>query len=285
MFQDPKTITAFLDASPAGRRRAQIAAQLARRWDAHLVGVHIVFNDARTHPSAAYARSSKAMAGVIALEKRIDDACQGAAKDVGEYFHQVCAEQGVPGEFRPIERDRTNERAIINSLHSDLLVVGNGECSGLPEDISVDRMLPACRTPLLIIPNKWNGSTIGEKVMIAWNASPEARRAVSDSLCFLLEARSVTAVIVDPSGCRMLGKETGCDIAQHLNRHGIALKIEEVASHGKPVSEVILNRATEEGCDLVVAGARNPAHLVEVLFGNATRALLKKMPVPALISQ
>ena len=106
MFQDPKTITAFLDASPAGRRRAQIAAQLARRWDAHLVGVHIVFNDARTHPSAAYARSSKAMAGVIALEKRIDDACQGAAKDVGEYFHQVCAEQGVPGEFRPIERDR-----------------------------------------------------------------------------------------------------------------------------------------------------------------------------------
>jgi nucleotide-binding universal stress UspA family protein len=46
--------------------------------------------------------------------------------------------------------------------------------------------------------------------------------------------------------------------------------VEQVASRGRPVAKVILDRAVESGCDLIVVGARNPAHLREILFGNAT---------------
>ena len=48
--------------------------------------------------------------------------------------------------------------------------------------------------------------------MIGWNASPEARRAVSDSMSLLVAATSVTALIVDPPGCKWLGEQAGCDI-------------------------------------------------------------------------
>ena len=281
---DPKTITVFLDASPSGEARAGHAAALARRWNAHLVGVYVTFKGAALHPSMAYARSEKAIAGVIAHERRIDDACEGAAA-AGEHFRTLCARLEVAGEFRSIHRGKTDEAAIINSLHSDLIVIGHPEPSGLPDDVKAEKILLASGVPLLIVPNVWRGETIGEKVVIGWNASPEARRALSDAMSFLVAATSVTMLIVDPAGCKLLGDNAGCDIVQHLSRHGARVEVEQIASRGRPIAEIILGRATQIGADLLVVGARNPAHLREMLLGSATRTLLTKMPVPVLISR
>ena len=156
---DPKTITVFLDASPSGERRAAQAAAFAQRWGAHLVGVYVVFKGVTPHPSMAYARSEKAIAGVIAHERRLDDACECTTAEVGEQFPALCAELGVSAEFRPIHRDKTAEAAIINSLHSDLLVIGHPEPSGLPDDVSAEKILLASGVPLLIVPNDWKGET------------------------------------------------------------------------------------------------------------------------------
>jgi nucleotide-binding universal stress UspA family protein len=282
---NPKTITVFLDPSPAGKRRAARAAEMARTWDAHLVGVYVVFNGVSQHPSMAYARSEKAIAGVVAHERRVETACQGATADLGGCFEALCAELGVRGEFRPIQREKTTETAIINSLHSDLLVIGHGSPNGLPDDMSAERILLACGVPLLIVPNEWEGDTIGDKILIGWNASPEARRAVSDAMCLLVGASSVTALVVDPAGCKWLGQQAGRDLSDHLGRHGARVSVEEVASHGRPIAKVILNHAKQSGSDLIVVGARNPVHLREILFGNATRTLLTQMPVPVLVSR
>ena len=285
MSVDPKTIAVFLDASPSGTRRAEHAAAFAKRWNAHLVGVHVVYKGTAPHPSLAYARSEKAIAGVLAHERRIDEACEGAMTELGDRFSSLCAAADVSAEFRPINRDKTTEAAIISALHSDLLVVGHPEPNGLPDYMTTERILLASGVPLLIVPNEWRGDRIGEHVMIAWNASPEARRAVGDAMCLLVEATSVTALVVDPAGCKWLGGELGCDIAQHLGRHGAPVALVEVASRGRPVAEVILAEAKARGVDLLVCGARNPAHLLEIMFGNATRKLLAKMPVPVLVSR
>jgi nucleotide-binding universal stress UspA family protein len=285
MTVEPKTITVFLDASPSGERRAAKAAALARRWHAHLVGAYVVFNGVVPHPSLAYARSEKAIAGVVAHERRIDDACECTTAEVGAWFRALCADFGVNAEFRPIDRANTAEVAIINSLHSDLIVIGHPAPSGLPDDMTAQKVLLASGVPLLIVPNGWRGETIGERVMIGWNASPEARRAVSDAMSLLTEATSVTALIVDPEGCKWLGEQAGCDLCDRLGRHGAKVAVEQVASRGRPVAKVILDRAVEDGCDLIVVGARNPAHLREILFGNATRTLLTKTPVPVLVSR
>jgi nucleotide-binding universal stress UspA family protein len=285
MRADPKTIAVFLDASPSGDRRAAHAATFAKRWDAHLVGVHVVYKGTSPHPALAYARSDKAIAGVVAHERRVDEACECAMAEVGDRFLAICAEADVSGEFRPIKRDKTADAAIINSLHSDLLIIGHPEPNGLPDEISADRILLASGVPLLIIPNAWKGKTIGSRIMISWNASPEARRAVSDAMCFLVAAKSVTALVVDPASYKWLGAGAGCDITQHLERHGVHAVVEEVASRGRPKAEVILDRAMRDGCDLIVAGAQNPSHLREILFGSVTRTLLTKMPAPVLISR
>jgi nucleotide-binding universal stress UspA family protein len=282
---DPKTIAVFLDASPSGEKRATHAATFARRWGAHLVGVYVVFNGVTAHPSMAYARSEKAIAGVVAYERRVQETCERTTAEVDGHFRRLCSEFGISGEFRPIQRGKTAEYAIINSLHSDLLVIGHGAPSGLPDDVTAERILLASGVPLLVVPNDWKGRLIGERIMIGWNASPEARRAISDAMSFLVAATSVTALVVDPAGCKWLGQDAGCDISQQLSRHGAHVGVEQVASHGRPIAEVILDRAVQSASDLLVVGARNPAHLRELLLGNATRRLLSKMPVPVLISR
>lgn len=285
MSVDPKTITVFLDASPSGERRAARAAAFAQRWGAHLVGVYVVFKGVTYHPSITYARREKAIAGVVAHERRVEYACECTTAEVGENFKALCARLNLSSEFRAIERGRTAETAIINSLHSDLLVIGHPEPNGLPDDMSADRILHASGVPLMIIPNDWRGDTIGERIMIGWNASPEARRAVSDAMSLLVAAKSVKALVVDPEGCKWLGGEAGCDIAEHLGRHGAHVDVEQVASRGRPIAEVILDCAMQSGADLLVVGARNPADLRKILLGSATRTLLTKMPVPVLISR
>jgi nucleotide-binding universal stress UspA family protein len=282
---DPKTITVFLDASPSGERRVAQAAAFAQRWGAHLVGVYVMFKGVTSHPSMAYARSEKAIGDVIAHERRIEDACECTTAEVGDYFRTLCAGSNISGDFRPIHRDKTAEAAIINSLHSDLLVIGHPQPNGLPDDISAQKILLASGVPLLIVPNDWKGETIGDRIMIGWNATPEARRAVSDAMSFLVAATSVKVVIVDPAACKLLGEDIGCDIGLHLGRHGAQVEVEQVASRGRPIAEVILGRAMQAASDLLVVGARNPAHLREILFGSAARTLLKKMPVPVLISR
>jgi nucleotide-binding universal stress UspA family protein len=282
---DPKTITVFLDASPSGQRRAAHAAAFAQRWGAHLVGAYVVYNNVRTHPSMAYARSEKAIAGVIAHEKKLEDACECAADEVCERFKARCAQLNVSAEFRKIDRDNPAQVAIVNSLHSDLLIIGHGEPSGLPDEVTAEKMLLASGVPVLIVPNDWSGEAIGDVVMIGWNGSPEARRAISGAMSFLVAASSVTTLIVDPAEFMELTEAAGCDIAEHLARHGVRVTVEEAASRGRPIAEVILDHARRIGADLLVVGARNPAHLREILFGNATRTLLTKMPVPVLLSQ
>ncbi len=245
----------------------------------------MVFKGVTYHPSIAYARREKAIAGVVAHQRRVDYACECTTAAIGEHFKALCARLNLSSEFRSIERGRTTATATSNSLHSDLLIIGHPEPNGLPDDMSAQKILHDSGVPLLIIPNNWQGETIGERIMIGWNASPEARRAISDAMCLLVAAKSVTALVVDPDRCKLLGGETGCDIAQHLGRHGVHVDVEQTASRGRSVAEVILDRARQNASDLLVVGARDPADLRNILLRSPTRVLLTKMPVPVLISR
>lgn len=285
MSIDLKTITVFLDATSSGLKRAAHTATLAQRWGAHVVGVHVTFAGVNLPPSMSYARGREAARQVIEYEHQLDAAAEAAAAIVGAKFRAVCAIYGVPCEFRQIDRGSSAEDAVINSLHSDLVVVGHPEPHGLPEQMSPERILLASGVPLLVVPNAWKGETIGNRILVGWNATREARRAISDSLNFLVAAKSVTVLVIDPTSRRQHGDEPGADIAMQLARHGAHVDVEQVSSSGIPVAQVILDYALKRASVLLVIGAYSHARLTEILLGGVTRTLLAQMPVPVLISR
>jgi nucleotide-binding universal stress UspA family protein len=282
---EPRTVTVFLDASPSGARRVAHAVALAQRWGAHLIGVHVVFAGVTPHPSMCYVRGESAIRQVIIDECELESVAEAASVLLGRRFDALCAGASVPGEFRAIRRGRTEEEAVLDSLQSDLVVVGHPEPHGLPDDMSPERILLASGVPLLIVPNAWAGETIGGRILIGWNRTRQARRAISDAMGFLVAAASVTVLVIDQIGSQPDGQAPGADIALHLVRHGVYVRIERVASHGAPIAQVILASAVRSGADLLVVGAYSHARLRELLLGGTTRTLLAQMPMPILISR
>ena len=195
----PKTIAVFLEFGPAGEKRAAHAAALAQRFGARLIGVQVVFAGVKLPASMSNARGEDGIRHVIAYQRRLDAAAEAAAARVADHFRTLCAGSNVPGEFRAIRRGEALQEAFLNSLHSDLVVVGHPDPHGLPDYVSPERIMLASGVPMLIVPNIWERNTIGERILIGWNVTREARRAISDAMAFLVAAKSVT-VLVDRRG-------------------------------------------------------------------------------------
>lgn len=282
---DPKIVTVFLDASPSGKKRAAHAASLAQRWDAHLVGVHLVFAGVTLPESMRYVRGEEAIEEVVAYKHQLDSDAEAAAAELGEHFQALCAGMKISGEFRQIGRENSIREAIRIALHSDLVLIGHPEPRGLPDGLSGERLLLASGTPLLIVPNAWEGETIGNKILIGWNSTREARRAVTDAMAFLVEAQSVTVLVIDPDRNHEHGHHPGADIGLHLDRHGAHAGIERLASRGCSIPAVLLGYAERSASDLLVIGAYSHARLREIFLGGTTRTLLSKTSVPTLMSR
>jgi nucleotide-binding universal stress UspA family protein len=278
-----KNIEVFIDATPEGERRADYAATLAHQCGAHLAGIHVVSAGRPEHRTDSFAIGEKAIRSSLAWQEASDDAL---ATTVRQRFEAISAQRDVSPEFRAIRRGGPDEDLILCSLHSDLVVIGQRELHELPGYLSPERLLLASGAPILVVPSGWKSGPIGKKILVGWNASREARRAVSDALPFLVAAQSVTLLVVDSNKrTDRHGEEPGADIALYLARHGAHVEVEQASSHGSPVADILLSFAADHSMDLIVIGAYSHARSVEVVFGGVTRTLLKQAPIPVLMSR
>jgi nucleotide-binding universal stress UspA family protein len=277
-----KNIEVFVDATPEGEKRIDYAATLAHQRGAHLAGIHVV-SAARPEHRSDYYVVGKAIQASRASEKAADEA---ATTNIRRRFEAISAKHDLSAEFREIRRGGPDEDLVLGSLHSDLVVIGQRELHELPGYLSPERLLLASGAPILVVPSGWKSEPIGRKILVGWNASREARRAVADALPFLVEAASVTLLVVDSNKrADRHGEEPGADIALYLARHGAHVDVEQVSSRGSPVADIILSYAADHGMDLIVIGAYSHARSVEMVFGGVTRTLLKQTPIPVLMSR
>jgi nucleotide-binding universal stress UspA family protein len=283
MLSGWKSIAVFLDDTPKGEKIGKCAAALAYRCGAHLIGIHGMSCNPAEHPPDSFACGKKAIDEVFA---RLRAAEEQKSLAVDRLFTALSLKQGVSAEFRMIRSYRADDDTVLNSLHCDLVVIGHPDPPGLPKGWSPERLLMASGVPVLIIPTEWKSETIGNNILVGWNASREARRAMVDAMPFLNAAQSVTVLVVDPAKrADEHGEEPGADIALCLARHGAHVDVEQATSDGSPIGEVILSRALNRGVDLIVIGAYSHARWAEIIFGGVTRTLLTQMPVPVLVSR
>ena len=116
-----------------------------------------------------------------------------------------------------------------------------------------------------------------KNILIAWNTSLPSARAARQALPLLKRAKSVTIICIDPVMSEMQdGENPGSDIAKWLTHHGCNVTVEQHPSGGREIAACILERATEIGADLVVAGAYGHSRLRENLFGGTTANLAEQ---------
>jgi nucleotide-binding universal stress UspA family protein len=276
-----KTILVHVD---LGRRRAQrldAAFYLAEEFDAHLVAL---FALERLHiPSSAAAEAGLELER-IALQLREREAEQARE----QFDEKARKEQHEKCEWRQSLTQDALGVMRWNGRYADLIVAGQphkDDPGGLPAGFSQELVMSAGR-PVLLIPYEGRRDRIGQRVLVAWNGSQEAARAVKDGVPLLSSADEVEVVIYDRR--KVLpdpGDLPDPDIAAYLARHGAKVTLSEEDSRGEDAGELILERARAIRADVVVMGAYSHSRVRELVLGGATRTVFRSMDVPVLMSR
>lgn len=276
-----KDIAVFLDATEQGQKVGRHAAGLAQQHSAHLVGVYGALRE-RGHPSESYARGA-AVTHVVERHRHADASLVVAA---GRVFADLADAFAVSSEFRVVWREAVDEDAPLRSLHCDLIVAGHPKPKDLPERWTAEHLLLASGVPVLMIPQDWSDAPIGQTVVIAWNGSRAARRAVNDALPFLTAAARVIVLVVDGErSVQREGDDLGDEIVRHLARHDVTADLVQIESQGAPAPDVILKQCAALDADLLVIGAYSHPRTTELLFGGVTRSLLAEVSLPLFLSR
>ncbi|MBP0593411.1 universal stress protein [Paraburkholderia sp. LEh10] len=275
-----QTILVHLDASTHAPARLELALQFARRFHARLTGVF-----------SAYVPDSHAllvMVGTASYYVEHERQRQERCVDLKRLFLAALARLGVDGQWISAE-GYPNESMPPYARLADLVVAGQTDLNDPESFIAeqfVENLIMAAGRPVLLMPSSGSFAECGRHVLIAWDGSREATRALHDAMPFLSSAANVTLLTVnadrdEPTGQRI----PGADIALTLARHGVKVEVREVnAERFTPVGEVLLSQAADLGCDLIVMGAYAHTRLRELVMGGATRTLLRSMTVPVLFS-
>lgn len=176
--------------------------------------------------------------------------------------------------------------AAVHARYCDLAVLTRpAEDGGDGRHDLIEGVLFHSGRPALIIPPKWKGTTIGARPLIAWDASREATRALSESYDLIEGAEKTLVVTIDAKAKTFgHGESPGANIAAHLERRGIRTEVHNVDGAGKPAAAVILEEAANHGADLIVMGGYAHARIRQYMFGGATRDMLEKANVPVLMA-
>lgn len=277
-----KDILVHLDTTEQGKLRLRLAADLARRHEAHLTGLFTL--DIMMPIIAAPEAGGAAVLADLLQSMRQDGLAEAAGVEAA--FHERLRLDGLAGEWRLVE-GMAPEQLALHARYADLSVLGQGDPEGSDPAARalIEAALFASGRPVLVLPHAGRFDTLGRTALIGWNASREAARAVNDALPLLARAESATVLAVNPhGGLGGHGEEPGADIALHLARHGIKVQVEHTVSPEVSDGDILLNRAAELSADLLVIGGYGHSRLREMALGGVTRSLLRQMTVPVLMS-
>jgi len=280
-----KDILVTLDNAAAARTRIELAAALAERFGAHLIGLSTVVAAEPLQNRGYFEYFDRSL--LDPLYRDFADKMKAEAEAARALFEEVGNRRQLSIEWRDAS-GYPSETTALHGRYVDLIVLGQLDPDDtrapllrpLPEEVAL-----AVGRPMLVVPYAGAWPQIGQRVLVGWDASREATRAVNDAMPLLAAAQSVTVLVIDPpEGPTGHGEVPGADIALHLARHGVKATIERTVSAGIGAGNTLLSRASDLEADLLVMGAYAHSRVRELLLGGATRTVLESMTVPVLMA-
>lgn len=272
-----KTILVHIDTGKRCATRVDAAIRLAQQHDAHLVGLHVV---------APFEAPDYVLAevGPAIVEAQRKATSLEIARAESEFTRQMSAAGMRNFEWRTAIDDPV-DAMTLHARYADLALIGQTDTSD-GTNIAADfpeRLVLAAGRPVLILPSVGNFPVIGKRILVAWNTSREATRALTDSIPLLRLADRVHVMAVNPKGGEH-GNMPGADIGLYLARHGVQVEVKSDQGAEIDIGNELLSRAADLDADLIVMGGYGHSRLKEWVLGGATRTILESMTAPVLMS-
>lgn len=274
-----RNLLVCLDGHDRSAERLEFALQMAAQHDAHLTGLLVDYTP--YNPRANYGLLSP-------LINRFEEELRHHQQQMAALFEQKAEALGL-GYGWATARHFEIPAAIAYMRGFDLVIAGQCDpaAEGQPfHEAFTDRLLLEAGRPVLLHPAVGAFRPDFSSIVVVWNGSREAARAVADAMPLLVRADQVTVLTAAlPPRRHESGKLQAPDIAEQLRRHQVrAEHIVNpcVANEG----DWLLTRAQglETRADLLVSGAYGHSRLGELVFGGMTRKLLHEASIPLLMS-
>ncbi|MDB5763594.1 MAG: universal stress protein [Herminiimonas sp.] len=264
--------------------RVEAAANIAVRENAHLIAAGLTGVTKFIRETFAIAPDAPAAIDLSPDIKMLRERAHGAlrqAEDLATRF-------GVKSFEKVLIDDEAVHALIFLARYCDLIVLAQpdpDEDASMVDPDSHEHIATGCSEPALIMPYTAAYGNAGEQVLIAWNASQQAKRAVHNALPLLQRAKRVEAVIFNPAPDpgNIYGTPPGDKLKTYLARHNVDIKV-MTPTIGDDIDDALLSLAVDGGFDLIVMGCYSHSRFRELILGGTTRAVFKSMTVPVLMS-
>jgi len=270
-----KELLVHLDTSRYCPARLALAESLTRRFEAHLSGLYVV-PPATLSPFLADQFPPK-------LIEEADARLAQRRDRVETMFKSAVMGLGAKATWLEAEGDEV-EAVSRAACYADLLVMGQtppkDAVPGIPSDFP-ERVLLSSGRPGLLVPYAGTFKSVGERVLVAWNESPQSARAVAAALPFLAAARHIEVLgIATATEEDEAMRDSAIALVRYLARHGIKAEPHHIVATDIGVGDMLLSRAADEAADLVVMGVYGHSRLRELVLGGVSRDFLARMTVP-----
>jgi nucleotide-binding universal stress UspA family protein len=259
---------------PAGN----FAVSVTGAFNAHLLGVAFVYDP--IIPGAVMG----SIPPQFIESQRADN--EKTALNAIARFEQAAKRAGVSYESLRINASigGAADRLGRMARRFDLAIVGQPERNKTAAAEVVDEgVLFESGRPVIFVPYIQKADLKLDRVMVCWDGSRAAARAVADAMPFLHQAKQVEIVMVagKPDKDRDI---PGADLGQHFARHGLKVTVKRVTAPDIDVGSTILSYAADSNADMIVMGGYGHSRLREFILGGVTRSILEQMTAPVLMS-
>jgi len=277
-----KTILAYLPSEELAEPVMKGAIALAQRHQAHVIGLHL---EASYYP--AYGEVAIAMPPDVIEQMR--QPLRERAEKLEETFNSRMKEADISAEWRSGSSEYSSlpKRIVQEAVSADLVLCPQVK----PESVDVttldlpERLILESGRPVFVMPPDKPAAIPAKRVLIAWNNSPQAARAVFDSLALMKDADAITILtLAGNADARREAEEHANKLAANLGRHGLKAKVEAVDTGSSSASDTIMARLEDDGADMLVMGCYGHSRFRELVFGGVTRDMLAGVKVPTLMS-
>jgi nucleotide-binding universal stress UspA family protein len=273
-----KDIVVNLSVAEKGGVAGDYAVSVAAALEAHVAGIAFVYDAVVPVSSTGYIPAE-------VIETQQADS-QAAAKAAMDRFAAAAAREGVSAEplMLPASFAGAGDQFGRIARRFDLAIVGQAE----PKVTSVEEMIAESvlfesGRPVILVPYIQKAPLKLDRVMVCWDGSRPAARAIADAMPLLQRSDQVEVVIV----ANERGKQDeipGADIGQHLARHELKVDVKRIAGGDIDVADALLSHVADSGADFMVMGGYGHSRLREFVLGGVTYNILRAMTVPVLMS-
>lgn len=276
-----KTILACLTNDTGTESVMKAACALARRHNAHLIGLHSA--------EAMFVYPGIAMQIPDSIVEAYGEAQKQHSDAVRAVFDQHTHAEDFVSEWREVrsERDTLVNRIVDCARTADLVLMSgaDGDDSGTGKTHQIEAVIRDAGRPVLVVPKDFAADALGQSILIGWNGSREAARAAHDALCLLDVGDLAHIIRANDSGHDEMHDDTLTDLASVFARHGVKTTVASKTWDHTSVADALNKEGFEKGADMIAIGAFGHSRAYDLIIGAATRGLLRHSDLPVLFSR